>query len=833
MESAPPSYEKATLADYLDLVANYIPSSDLCAAALVCSKWHATFSPHLWGNPASHFGIENDRVYVALTKFKRTLQTARLLVRSQTHTLHLPPAHAEIYNGPHSDWLRDILSRLPNLQSLIVRGLPFFDHGALMALKQWKPKETNHAQRDPHSFAVELPGSSGSIFQPPPDAIPSFGLRLLDASRCSNVTSSGLAHALKRFESLMYLDLSHTYPARDASVMQAFRKLSGLQVLKLRGISLRDEDIEVLAWAIGRRVRSLDLRDNYVTDRGVRMLLDGCFTTHASSPRDVNENVANGARSPSLLSYLGAEMLEIYQSDEFEGFLRGTFTGAFVSRLAIEDAPEGGITHLYISNNKVSVEGASGLIRSGRLHVLDIGTVSGTIERHHSPGGDEQNNLELQLPGAEKLTPVLYEHARDGLTYLKVGHRVITEDVPNIYSDEVVPGRIELANSELPDLPRDTSELDGNRVDRETFEMPTDEQTPRYELEADPMNFIVTPAKNEERACKEARRGSAFAPEVFDDLAEDVDTMKLLSPTSPFTEGTLTATGFGTVSSVSPVQTPTTIFAPNNPLRPRSFSGVATERTARLNAHRSQNHNLHPAMLPRLRTLIISNFPPFSEDGEATDRLIRFIKNCSQEAHLARAQAKLDYSLPPGRRGQTSALRHSADRIFALKRIVLEMAPEHAKDGLGQASPWQHLTTRSMTEDRDSEALWSAAETDFSFFGEEDECAFPSIESGRFAGPAASAEKEVAFGNDLGSPSPPHQARSSPKPRIDNVALLSAFRQERKLAHQRSLAAGVAEPETEGFWEGAIQVVRPSRGFKDGEELDYYGNKFEKNYLYR
>jgi hypothetical protein len=157
MESAPPSYEKATLADYLDLVANYIPSSDLCAAALVCSKWHATFSPHLWGNPASHFGIENDRVYVALTKFKRTLQTARLLVRSQTHTLHLPPAHAEIYNGPHSDWLRDILSRLPNLQSLIVRGLPFFDHGALMALKQWKPQETNNAQRDPHSFAVELP----------------------------------------------------------------------------------------------------------------------------------------------------------------------------------------------------------------------------------------------------------------------------------------------------------------------------------------------------------------------------------------------------------------------------------------------------------------------------------------------------------------------------------------------------------------------------------------------------------------------------------------------------------------------------------------------------
>lgn len=833
MESAPPSYEKATLADYLDLVANYIPSSDLCSAALVCSKWHATFSPHLWGNPASHFGIENDRVYVALTKFKLTLQTARLLVRSQTHTLHLPPAHAEIYNGPHADWLRDILSRLPNLQSLIVRGLPFFDHASLVALRQWKPTESRAAQRDPHSFAVELPGSVGSLFQPPPDAIPSFGLRLLDASRCPNVTSSGLAQALKRFESLLYLDLSHTYPARDVSVMESLRRFSGLQVLKLRGINLRDEEIEVLAWAIGRRVRSLDLRDNQVTDRGVRMLLDGCFTTQSSTPRDGNENVPNGARSPSLLSYLGAEMLETYQSDEFEGFLRGTFTGAFVSRLAIEDAPEGGITHLYVSNNKVSVEGASGLIRSERLHVLDIGSVSGSIERHLSVPDDKQSKAHWNLPGAEKLTPVLYDHARNGLTYLKVDHSLITKDVQNVYSDQVVPGRVELADNALPDLPRGALELDSTRISTDAFELPTDEQTPRYELEADPLEFVVTPADTKEDPPAEPRRGSALAPEVIDGLAEETDTMKLLSPASPVSDGTLTATGFGTLSTVSPPGTPTTVFTPQNPLRPRSYSGVATERTARLNAHRSEAHNLHPAMLPHLRTLVISNFPPFSTDSEVTDRLIRFIKNCAQEAQLARAQAKLDYSLPPGRRGQASALRHSAHRIFALKRIILEMAPEHAKDSFGQASPWQHLTTRSMTEDRDSEALWSAAETDFSFFGEEDECAFPSIESGRFAGTTASAEKEVAVGNGWRSPSPSQSSRSPERPRVDNVALLSAFRQQRNLAHQRSLAAGVYEPETEGFWDGAIQVVRPSRGFRDGEELDYYGNKFEKNYLYR
>jgi hypothetical protein len=826
MEALPPTYEKATLADYLELVAPYLQSNDLCTAALVCSKWHAAFSPHLWGNPASHFGIENDRVYVALTKFKRTLQTARLLVRSQTHTMHMPPAHVEIYNGPNSDWLRDSLSRLPNLQSLIVRGLPFFDHGALVALGQWKPTKASASQRDPHSFAVELPGSMGSVFQQPPDAIPSFGLRLLDASRCPNVTSSGLAQALKRFESLMYLDLSHTYPARDISVMESLRRITGLQVLKLRGISLRDEEIEVLAWAIGRRVRSLDLRDNHVTDSGVRMLLEGCFSTQTSPPRDGHRSIPRGARSPSLLPYLGAEMLETYQSEEFEGFLRGTFTGAFVSRLAIEDAPEGGITHLYISNNKVTVEGASGLIRSGRLHVLDIGTVEGAVERHLSVPDNEKSKADWQLPGAEKLTTVLYDHAKDGMTYLKIDHSIITKDVPNAYPDHVVPGRVELADNALPEMPHGVSEIEGNRVTTDTFELPTDQQTPVYELEADPMQWVVIPAEPE---VKEARRGSVLAPEVLNNLAEESDTMKLLSPMPPLGEGTLTGTGFGTSSSVPSTGTPALVPSPQSPLRPRSFSGVVTERTARLNAHRSQNHNLHPAMLPHLRTLVITNFPPFSTSKEPTDRLIRFIANCAQEAQLARAQAKLDYSLPPGRKGQTNALRHSAHRIFALKRIILEMAPDRANDSFGQASPWQHLTTRSMTEDRDSEALWSAAETDFSFFGEEDECAFPSIESGRFA--VASAEKEVDFGNAV--PLAPQPTKSPVKSRIDNVALLSAFRQERKLAHQRSLAAGVHEPETEGFWEGAIQVVRPSRGFRDGEELDYYGNKFEKNYLYR
>lgn len=63
MEAAPPSYKKATLTDPWDLIAEYIPSDDLCSAVLVCRAWHANFMPYLWGNPASHFGTGDDRVY--------------------------------------------------------------------------------------------------------------------------------------------------------------------------------------------------------------------------------------------------------------------------------------------------------------------------------------------------------------------------------------------------------------------------------------------------------------------------------------------------------------------------------------------------------------------------------------------------------------------------------------------------------------------------------------------------------------------------------------------------------------------------------------------------
>lgn len=860
MEAAPPSYHQATVKAPLELVARYIPSNDLCSAALVCSEWHATFTPHLWGNPASHFGVENDSVYVALTKFRLTLQIARPYVRSLTHTLHMPPAHAEIYNGPHADWLRDVLDRLPNLQSLIVRGLPFFDHSALQALKYQRPKSGENDGMPPG--VVEMPGSSGLSFAAPAGFIPSFGLRLLDASRCPNVTSSALAQALSRFETLLYLDLSFTYPARDPAVLKTFRRFSGLQVLKLRGISLTDEALEVLARSIARRVRSLDIRNNAITDRGVRTLLDECFTINEQG----NESSTARSRSPGLLPYMGTEMLQIYQSENFEGFLRNTFTGQFVTRQAFEDAPEGGITHLYIAKNKVSAEGAAGLMRCGRLHVLDLESVTSKLGRHLSNSGYDDSHTSIDMPGVEKLTPVVAKCAADAMTFLRIDHRLVTKNPPQLRPEQVVQGRVELDDTctAPPPLVNGAVEIDSTIVQPDAVELPA-AQTPKYELPGDPMAFVVSPPTNgahdttsEEKlpaagprrgsACapevvdddddlhpsSRLRRGSACAPEVLDSLAAETDRLNLLSPVSALEEGTISS-GTLLFTPISPGtgSTPTSPVLEGSAMamRPRTYSSVANERRARLNAHVASNQSLHPAMLPHVRELVLTDVPPYSHDKELADRLITFIKQCAEESWLAKRQAMVDYSLPPGRKSQAAALQQSASKVFALRRLVLELATEDSVRRSSKASPWVHANTKSMTDDRDSESLWAAAETDFSFFGEED-YSFPSLEPGRFAYSQAPNGHRSSFGRNGSVNRPPASPPPPPLPRYDTVALLSAFRKERKAAHQRHLDAGSDDRETEGYWDGVVSVVRPGSGLRFDEEVDYYGNRFQKGYLY-
>ena len=266
---------------------------------------------------------------MALTRFRRTLKYARPEVRALTHTLHLPPALSEIYDGPRPGWLRDILEYLPCLQCLMVSRLPFFDHNAMVALR-------------------ELPRST------------EYNVRLLLADHEPNTTSAGLAETILRFPRLIYLDLSYTTSARDQSVLSALSQLENLQILKLRGIGLRDADAQFLANAIGTRTRFLDVRNNLLTDMAVRSLLQASFTP------------ANRAPQTNYQS----RQLEYLQSPDLDEQYLKLLAQPGSSQSWIEDLPYAGITHLYIANNPITVEGVASLLASSRLHALDVGTVN-------------------------------------------------------------------------------------------------------------------------------------------------------------------------------------------------------------------------------------------------------------------------------------------------------------------------------------------------------------------------------------------------------------------------------------------------------------------------
>jgi hypothetical protein len=736
---------------------------------------------------------------VALTRFIRTLPWARRGVRSLTHTLHLPPAHAEIYNGPHADWLREVLEGLPNLQSLIVRGLPFFDHAALNALRYTR--------------------LSGNRNQLGPAQTP-FGLRLLDASRCSNVTATGLQQALRRFDSLLYLDLSWTYPAKSSEVLRSLSQLRGLQVLKLRGISLRDDDVLILANAIKTRVRSLDLRNNQLTDRSVRVLLEQCFTP---PPRRNN----NGqVLSPSLLPYLGAEMLAIYRGANFEAFLRKEFTGKFVSRLAIEEAPESGTTHLYLSDNQLTVEGLSGLIRSGRLHVLDVGSLSPAM-------ASQDGSFKMDFPSLAKLAPVLAESASHSLTHLRIDHSLVTGDLPVMQevTDEPISNYCELADTS--NYPSGVAELDHNA---EVYEMMGD-TTFATELSGDAISCVVTPAAVEKPAAytQHIRRRSQDLPIPIQTERADEDGLHV----------TMLEQG-SDVSTLERTLTPNSSLL--SPGRGRSYSSVVKERKSRLQTHLTQGRSFHPGLLPHLTTLVLTEVPLSSPTLDTPNKLISFVHACAEETTLAKLQAQLDWTLPPGRRTSSSYQRELVRKSFALEQLILEIAPcSLAERKVEAASAWRHRGTKSVTQDQDSEALWAASQTDFSFFGEGetnslDTCLEPHIPFGFMSG------KEVSVGhhpslasNHLHNHPQGHNSSTNEVPsvpQIDVIAQLSNFRKATKSAHQQRLQQIQQGTEVPGYWDGNIKVVRGAKDtdprFEDDEVwADYYGNRFSNGYLYR
>lgn len=737
------------------------------------------------------------------------MKWARLSVRELTHTLHLPPAQAEIYDGPHVEWLRDVLEALPNLQSLIVTRLPFFDHQALLALRS---------------------DTSGRR--------PDFPLRLLIAAQCKNITSSSLAESLKHFSSLAYLDLSNNVSARDHSVLSQLRDLPSLQVLRLQRCQLRDLDMEILAAAIGIRVRSLDIRGNQLTDASVRALLQYCFDLcdgperfSGTRPRASSGVVIeDSADWPSGIARPDVTILDEFRDKSLdEHFVRRLTTG-IVTRLPSQDLQHVGLTHLHVAENHLSVEGVSSLIRANQLYVLDVANLD-TSKVLNQPRGKSSSSpptsggCRIFLPGAEKLIPVLKDFGQR-LTYLKLHHSVVTKVAP-VRDENIAPKAIELEGDSR------RQELDSTV---RTFELSTDEPAPRYELPGDAVHVVVSPAvgekpsQDEEDEIPTVRHKTMLVPKAVNG-ADEQDEPPVPTTTAPALV-TQVAIGIDTYErghdATSQAHNYTTSRATN------TSADIQKECDLLRSQHIDKPHGLLPSMLPRLRTLVLTDVPCNDKIG-IVDSLINFIRACASEAEITELQASLESEhLNVSRALHGEKIKQRARDMFSLQRIILEMGPlDSSSPSVGSKSlrtpltPQYPFRTKSSTEDADSEALWSAQENDFSFFDNDEECGLPSKERLYFPLSALSEKVVMPVPDDMAGPSPKLQTPQSADAGADVVQELAKFRKGRKAAYENALNLGMKH--NDGYWPGEINIVRWQARKK---RADFYGNVYEQG-IYR
>ena len=652
------------------------------------------------------------------------------------------------------------------------------------------------------------------------------------------MTAPSLEEALTHFPNLAYLDLSGNGSARNHSVLSKLDAMHTLHILRLQNCQLKDSEMEVLGISIGLRVRSLDLRDNYITDVGVRTLLQFCFRARGTRSRATSGVVVQEWGDwPSGVARPDANILDEFRDESLnENFVK-RLTSSIVNRLPSQDLRYSGITHLYLAHNYLSVEGVSSLIKSAQLYVLDIGSFD-TSKLLSSPRATSSSSppssgsYRVSLPGAEKLIHVLGDFGKE-LTYLRLHHSVVTHPAP--LKEE--------------NIRRKATELEGNLSGHEldlastTVELPTDEPAPRYELPGDTMRIVLSPAIGQKPSSgpeenRTVKRGNVFAPEVAAVERDDADAeaATVLTATGP---GSLSHAKNSVVSShwqsneTLDEMDATASGAVANPI----LADIHKQRQNLDSFLRKASHGLLPNMLPRVRTLVLTGVPCY-DTTTISDLLIAFIRACASELEIARLQTRLAFEplqVPDGSRASSSA--HRAHSTFPLQRIILEMGPpgsssashepESPRTPLGPNSSFR---TKSSTEDPDSEALWSARENDFSFFDDDEECGLPAKEGVRLP-LSAFSEKIVMPAKDdqsEGLSLPTSQPSQNVGAGKDVVQELAKFRKDRKEAYETALKSG--QSYVEGYWPGEIKVVRWQAKAKD--QADYYGNVYERG-IYR
>lgn len=704
-------------------------------------------------------------------------------------TLHIPPAETEFYGGPQEGWLRELLDRLPSLQSLIVSRLSFFDHQSL----------------------GRIDGSTQEFYE----------LRLLVAANCENTTASSLASALFHFPKLIYLDLSSSQGARNPLVLQRIISLESLQVLKLRDCGLKDSDSEYLSFESSSKIRSLDLSHNHLSENGIYNII------HRLMPDSSLYKRAGNASSISRSS-LGSNQWPTTTIENLESFVSTGSDGEMNGQHFDESTSTSGLSYIYISNNELTLDSATRALQLLDLRLLDCGSLNGNqrTDLLASPKSRKPPSLFNDL-----LDPNLFIETFKNIATLRIHHSIITRES---FTRSISP------------LKEQCFELHGEELRFELDSTPIDPPDTHYELDIisiDQPKVTVTPcwespdsvgssllsglSLNKLGESRTATLGSSI-PAIYnsDQMPRIQEIIRPNSPTSPVCYLSYDLETENIPSSpVSPIH-PLTPSGPETCLykyhvpssSPTVISRSQTntqeiiseiiQRRHRLESRERHPSRLKPSMLPNLKKLTLIDIPTKTKNRHTIDGILLFLQECAEEEEIARLEASLN---PTNKRPADS------NKLYKIQKIIFEISrhsePEDFPPSPG-LSPSRNLKresfTKSSTEDVDSENFMTASERDFSFFGEDDGGLLVS-EGGIDLRRGKPSDGLIC--DDMGRGYAIGRENVGPESRIwDVVHEIKNWRREKREAYNRAIQAEspIVVTALMGHWRGEVAVVRVS-----------------------
>ncbi|KAK2011813.1 hypothetical protein LZ32DRAFT_659294 [Colletotrichum eremochloae] len=492
-----PSYQDAvSRLDWLQLVASYVEDKDLASLCSVNRRFYALFAPRLWNDPlvaVRRLGMhpsDDLEWYLAFVfdRMQRLRQTTLALITTlDFRDFAKDTAHFSSDDSSRtiSETLRRLPGILPNLRCILLDG---------------------HVEADPAFLTATTP--------PPPEAgagtTPSHssqGVLALSLAHCQTQLPNGFFSS-DRVQRLVYLDVSGLPGSLEPLVAAANgrRNLGRLKVLKARRREINDALALSLFEAFKSSLWSLDVCENNITDRVLDQFATHCFNSPPlrSQSRFATEGrlVFDGQGNNTYGQFTSIQ--ESDWSDTFSHperhFVDAPAYCADASRVLQEDeavrtngrtplkrdsvdyvkaaivgsmdqtAPDWsdmpyvdvctaptGITHLHLSDNRVTASGLERLIRTSQGQLEELSCDSLLFQPVHSSPAKQHlpwpSNMKLR--GALGCSYVFRPVLSSNLRVLRIHHSLVTQ-IPTLETDGLsTTARLWLAETSI----RERSEM--------------------------------------------------------------------------------------------------------------------------------------------------------------------------------------------------------------------------------------------------------------------------------------------------------------------------------------------------------------------------------------